>query len=390
MPDDIECLVPTAKVHPLIDTERQKIARRYRSDNRKVGITALAIGAVFLLILLQFNISKWFVQISFQYVTSRILLILIYFTALYIIYSLLTLPFAYIEGYSIEHRYGFSTQNRKAWFLDWLKSLVVTYIIGLVVFEMIYLIIPVAPTLWWLWLSLIMVGFSVILANLFPVVILSLFYKSTPLDDDELKEKVTDLCNKTRLKIRGVFSIDLSSKTTKANAAVTGLGNTKRILLGDTLIEKYATDETLSALAHEIVHYREHHTWWLILWQSMVTIIMFYMFFRVQPFVYGWFGFEHAGEIAAFPLFAMLFAVLSYLSRPLSSALSRYYERRADRGALALTENPDAFISLIAKLCNEQLSIAYPNPVVEWYKYSHPSPGKRIAFAEKWGSRKNV
>ncbi len=374
----------TAKIHPLIDIERQKIARRYRSDNRRVGILSLVIAAVFLLILLQFDISKWFVQVTGHYVESRMLLILTYFSALYIVYSLLTLPFAYIEGYSIEHKYGFSTQNRRAWFGDWLKSLLVTYIIGLIVFEMIYLLIPVAPSLWWFWLSLIMVGFSVVLANLFPVVILPLFYKSTPLDDDELKENVTSLCDKARIKIRGIFSINLSSKTTKANAAVTGLGNTKRILLGDTLLAKYTTDETLSALAHEIVHYREHHTWWLILWQSMITIIMFYLFYRVQPFVYSWFGFEEAADIAAFPLFALLFAALSYLFRPLGSVLSRYYERRADRGALALTANPDAFISLIARLCNEQLSVAYPNPVVEWYKYTHPSPGRRIAFAGKW------
>jgi STE24 endopeptidase len=260
----------------------------------------------------------------------------------------------------------------------------------LIVFELIYLIIPAAPTLWWLWLSLIMVGFSVILTNLFPVVILPLFYKSTPLDDDDLKKKISDLCDKAQLRIRGIFSINLSSKTTKANAAVTGLGNTKRILVGDTLLAKYSADETLSALAHEIVHYREHHTWWLILWQSLITVIMFYLFYRIQPFVYGWFGFERTAAIAAFPLFALLFAVLSYLFRPLSSALSRYYERRADRGALALTAEPDAFISLIAKLCNEQLAIAYPNPIVEWYKYSHPSPGRRIAFAEKWETRSDV
>jgi STE24 endopeptidase len=377
-------MVRTAEVHPLIDVERQKIARRYRSDNRKVGILSLVVAAIFLLILLQFDISREFVEFSSQYVASRILLILIYFSALYIVYSLLTLPFAYVEGYSIEHKYGFSTQNRRDWFLDWLKSLVVTYVIGLIVFELIYLIMPVAPTLWWLWLSLIMVGFSVVLANLFPVVILPLFYKSTPLDDDELKERITGLCDKAHIRIRGIFSINLSSKTTKANAAVTGLGNTKRILVGDTLIAKYTTGETISALAHEIVHYREHHTWWLVLWQSMITIIMFYLFHRIQPFVYSWFGFEQAADIAAFPLFALVFAVLSYLFRPLSSALSRYYERKADKGALALTADPDAFINLIAKLCNEQLSIAYPNPLVEWYKYSHPSPGRRIAFAGNW------
>ena len=370
--------------HPLIDKERQKIAIRYRSDNRKVGIASLVFAAIFLFVLLQLDISKGFAQSIRQFLDSRILLIAIYFSALYVVYSLLSLPFSYLEGYTIEHKYGFSTQTVRGWSMDWVKSLLVTYIIGLIVFIVIYLVIPAAPSWWWLWLSLIMIGFSVVLANIFPVLILPLFYKTRALEDDDLKKEISDLCTQAGLRISGVFTIDLSTKTTKANAAVAGLGNTKRILLGDTLLSKYEKDEVLSALAHEIVHFREHHTWWLILWQSLITIAMFYLFYRVQPSVYSWFGFNQAGDIAALPLFVLVFSALSYLLRPIGSALSRFYERKADRGALYLTRNTGAFIHLIAKLCNEQLSIAYPNQIIEWYKYSHPSPGRRIAFAEKW------
>jgi STE24 endopeptidase len=265
-----------------------------------------------------------------------------------------------------------------------MKSFLIAFVIGLIVFGVIYLVIPAAPSLWWLWLALIMIGFSVVLANIFPVVILPLFYKTKTLEDDDLRNEIAELCDRVDLRVSGVFSIDLSSKTTKANAAVAGLGNTKRILLGDTLLSKYEKEEILSALAHEITHFREHHTWWLILWQSFITIAMFYLFYRFQPHVYGWFGFGQASEIAAFPLFVLVFSALSYLFRPFGSALSRFYERRADKGALRLTGNKDAFTHLIAKLCNEQLSIAYPNPIIEWYKYSHPSPGRRIAFAENW------
>jgi STE24 endopeptidase len=294
------------------------------------------------------------------------------------------LPFGYAEGYVIEHKYGFSTQNRRAWFIDWLKSLLVTYVIGLLIFEIIYLLIPASPDLWWLWLSFIMIAFSVILTNIFPVLILPLFYKSSVIQDDELKEEITELSRRAGVGIKGVYSIDLSSKTTKANAAVVGLGNTKRILIGDTLLSKYQRGEILSAVAHEIVHYSEHHMWWLILWQSVITMSMFYVFFRVQPFVYAWFGFGNASEIAAFPVFAIIFSAMSYVFKPLGAALSRYYERRADRGALNLTGNAEAFIRLIAKFCNGQLSIAFPNRIIEWYRYSHPSPGKRITFAEQW------
>ncbi len=357
---------------------------RYRSDNRKVGIAALLVAAVFLIVLLRFGISQHIVQLIRQYVGSRLVLIILYFSVLYIIYSLLSFPFTYLEGYTIEHKYGFSTQTAGAWLVDWIKSFLVSYVIGLIIFMVIYLIIPSAPSWWWLWLALIMIGFSVVLANIFPVVILPLFYKTRILEDEDLKKEISELCGRAGLKIQGIFSIDLSSKTTKANAAVAGLGNTKRILLGDTLLSRYEKNEILSALAHEITHYRQYHTWWLILWQSLITIAMFYLFYLVQPVTYGWFGFDQAGEIAAFPLFALVFGVFSYLFRPLSTALSRFYERKADRGALDLAGNTDAFIRLIAKLCNEQLSIAYPNPFIEWYKYSHPSPGRRIAFAEKW------
>jgi STE24 endopeptidase len=372
------------RTHPLIDEERQKIARRYRNDNLRLSIGSLIVGAVLLVMILLFDLSKDFTGFLSVNIVARPLLIVAYFSVLYFAFSFLTLPFGYAEGYVIEHKYGFSTQNRRAWFIDWLKSLLVTYVIGLLIFEIIYLLIPASPDLWWLWLSFIMIAFSVILTNIFPVLILPLFYKSSVIQDDELKEEITELSRRAGVGIKGVYSIDLSSKTTKANAAVVGLGNTKRILIGDTLLSKYQRGEILSAVAHEIVHYSEHHMWWLILWQSVITMSMFYVFFRVQPFVYAWFGFGNASEIAAFPVFAIIFSAMSYVFKPLGAALSRYYERRADRGALNLTGNAEAFIRLIAKFCNGQLSIAFPNRIIEWYRYSHPSPGKRITFAEQW------
>ena len=370
--------------HPLIDEERQKIARRYRNDNLRLSIGSLIVSVVLLGVILLFDFSKNFAEFLSVHIGAKPLLIAVYFSALYFVLSLLTLPFGYAEGYAIEHKYGFSTQNRRAWFIDWLKSFLVTYVIGLLVFEVIYLLIPVAPTLWWLWLSMIMIGFSIILTSVFPVVILPLFYKSSPIQDDELIQEITQLSGCAGVGIRGVYSIDLSSKTTKANAAVVGLGNTKRILIGDTLLSKYERNEVLSAVAHEIVHYSEHHMWWLMLWQSIITLLMFYVFYRIQPVVYVWFGFGSASDIAAFPVFAIIFFVISYIFRPAGAALSRYYERRADSGALTLTGDTSAFVNLIAKFCNEQLSIAFPNRFIEWYKYSHPSPGKRIEFAERW------
>ncbi len=372
------------EMHPLIDKEKQNLAKQYHGDNLKVSIASYIISAIFLILLLYFNISKEFAQFLNSLTGVRFFIILLYFIALYLAYSIISFPFTYVDGYVIEHKYHFSTQNVRAWLSDWMKSFLVSFVLGALVFEAIYNTTAASPHLWWLWLSLIMILFSVILANLFPVLILPLFYKTSPIENEVLRKRIEEVCEQTNLTVQGIFSINLSSKSTKANAAVVGLGNTKRILLGDTLMADYTEDETISALAHEITHYKEHHMWWLVLWQSLITLGMFYIFYRIYPFIYRLAGFEHISDVAGFPLFAILFALISFVIKPLTSAISRYYERRADEGTLGLTKNPDAFINLMAKFCNKQLTIAYPNPLVEWYKYSHPSPGNRIKLAETW------
>ena len=227
----------------------------------------------------------------------------------------------------------------------------------------------------------------VILANLFPVLILPLFYKTSPIEDEDLKKRIEEICGRIKINLQGIFSINLSSKSTKANAAVIGLGNTKKILIGDTLIADYTEDEIMSVLTHEITHYKEHHIWWLILWQSLVTVVLFYILYRIHPFFYELAEFEKISEVAAFPIFAIIFAILSFVTQPLTSSISRFYERKADKGALNLTNDSKSFISLMAKFCNKQLLIAYPNPFIEWYKYSHPSPGNRIKSAETWEAK---
>lgn len=332
--------------------------------------------------LLYSDISRNFTTILHNLTDSQFLIILLYFTAFFIIYTIISFPFSYIDGYIIEHKYGFSTQNFKKWLIDQIKAFVVSFILGTIVFEVIYTITALSSNLWWLWLSIIMIIFSIILANLFPVLILPLFYKTSPIENEDLKQCIAEITNRAKINVKGIFSINLSSKSTKANAAVVGLGNTKKILIGDTLIGKYNEGEIISTLAHEIIHYKEHHIWLLVLWQSLITLIMFYIFFKIHHYFYHLLGFKNVSDIAAFPLFALIFAILSFLSKPFGSAISRYYEKRADKGLLNLTKNPESFISLMARFCNDQLIIAYPNPLIEWYSYSHPSPGKRIKSAE--------
>jgi len=371
-------------MHSLIDEEKQKIAKCYQKENRIIGIISFVLSGIVIFLLLYFDLSRNSVAWLERITHVRFLVILMYFALLYTLYSLITLPLSSISGFVIEHRYGFSKQTTAAWFLDWVKSFAVSFILGAIIFQFIYGITYASPDMWWLWLSLAMIVFNVILANLFPVLIVPLFYKTTPIENESLLSRITVLCEKAHIRVRGIFSINLSSKSTKANAAVVGLGNTKRILLGDTFVADYTEDEIMSVLAHEITHYQEHHIWWLVLWQSLITVILFYVFHLIYPVLYGALGYEHLHDVAAFPLFVLIFTVISLVLNPVGAGVSRYFERRADRGALELTRDPETFISVMAHFCNRQLSVAYPHPLIEWYKYSHPSPGKRIRFAEKW------
>ncbi len=385
----IELGMRKREMHPLIDREKQRIAQQYRRHNRVVSIASFVVLLLGLFAFLVSGASSNLAVFAERLSGARAVVILAYFTVLYVAYSAMTFPFVYWSGFIIEHRFGFSRQTFGQWIVDWVKSFLVGFVLGGIVFEVLYLVTRVSVHLWWLWLALFMIVFSVVLANLFPVLILPLFYKTSPLSNSDLKQRIEALCERMNIPIQGVYNINLSSKSTKANAAVAGLGNTKRILLGDTLLADYSPDETISVLAHEITHFAEHHTWWLVGIQSVVTLALFYVLYQVYPVLYGLAGFQHISEIAAFPVFALAFAGLNFVTKPLSAGISRYFERRADRGALDLTGDADSFIKVMAKFCNKQLMIAYPHPLIEWYKYSHPSPGNRIRFAEQWAKRKS-
>ncbi|MGQ9816338.1 MAG: M48 family metallopeptidase [bacterium] len=373
--------------HPLIDYKKQQIARRYHNEHLVLSLISTGVLIIIIIAIIKLQISQKVFESITGLTSSRFLQVFFYFTFFYLFYSIIILPFSYIGGFKIEHKYNFSTQTLKAWFCDVIKSFFVGWVLGVLIIEVLYAITFYAPDMWWLYFSLIMIAFSVVLSNLAPILILPLFYKTMPVPDGDLKNRIKEICERVDINIEGVYTINLSSRSNKANAAVVGLGNTKKILLGDTLLTKYDENEILVTLAHEITHYQEHHIWYLILWQSIITLIMFYLFYRLQDYLYHWAGFNNVSDIAAFPVFVLVFSILIFVFKPLGAAISRYYEKKADYGALILTKNPEYFISLMAKFCNEELALAYPNPLIEFYHYSHPSPGKRIAFAEEFMKR---
>lgn len=361
-----------------IDPRRQREAKEYARLRYRLLVADLALGGIFALVFLLGGISSWLRAVIMGYTSQPVLVVAAYFTLFSVAYGILLLPLEYYGGFVLPHRYGLSTQTLQAWLVDQAKAGVLGFGLGLLVIEVIYYLLRVMPSLWWLVTAMFMLLFTVILANLAPLVIVPLFYKFTPLADEELVRRLTRLAERANTKVRGVFTINLSSKTRAANAMVMGLGNTRRIVLGDTLYAEYGPDEIETILAHELGHQVQRDIWWGLLFQSALTLIGLYLAHLVLSWGVRAMGFAGLDDIAALPLLALVMGGFMALTTPLGNAFSRWRERMADAYALHMTGKPRAFISTMVKLANQNLAQVDPEPWVEFILYSHPAIGKRI------------
>lgn len=233
-----------------------------------------------------------------------------------------------------------------------------------------------------------MLLFNVLLANLAPVLIFPIFYKFVPLGDEyaELAERLKSLAERAGARVRGVFKFDMSRRTKAANAALTGLGNTRRIILGDTLLDEFTSDEIETVLAHELGHHVHKDIPKGILIESVITLVGLYLASLGLLWGTTVFGFEGPADIAALPLFVLVMGAYGFLTMPLTNAYSRARERRADEYALKATDNGSAYASALIRLANQNLADADPEPWVEILLYSHPALSKRIEMARNYAS----
>jgi len=367
-----------------IDPQRQKRAKEYARLRYRLLAVDMSLGGLFALLLLLGGLSSWLKAFVMGYASEPLLVVAGYFFVFSLGYGLLLLPLEYYGGFVLPHRYGLSTQTVRAWLTDEIKASVLGLGLGLIMIEVIYYLLRVTPSLWWLLTAIFMLLFTVILANLGPVLIVPLFYKFTPLADEELVGRLRRLAERADTKVRGVFTINLSSKTRAANAMVMGLGNTRRIVLGDTLYAGYSVDEIESILAHELGHQVRHDVWWGLLFQSALTLVGLYLAHVVMSWGVGAMGFSGLDDIAALPLLGLVMGGFMGLTTPLGNAFSRWREGMADEYALCMTSKPQAFVSTMVKLANQNLSQVDPEPWVEFLLYSHPAIGKRIQHGQSF------
>lgn len=298
--------------------------------------------------------------------------------------KLLFLPVNYLAGFHLEHKFGLSNESFGGWALDELKSLGLSLLLGVVVLDVLYFLLRRAGDWWWVAAGLFFLLFGVVLSTLFPVLILPLFYKLQPLDNESLKNKLTVLAQRVGAKVLGVYRMGMSEKTKKANAAFAGLGRTKRIILGDTLLDRFAEDEIEVVMAHEMAHYKHGDITKLLAWSSATTFVGLWIADRGLRIALPHFGFSSSAEIAAFPLLALIMFLFGLVVMPVNNAFSRSREWKADRAALELTGNRDGFIRAMRKLAEQNLADLAPHPVIEFLLHDHPSLARRITWAEQW------
>ncbi len=355
-------------------------AKKY--NNIKLGV-GIAKSIVSFALILAFVITGYSLKLEsyFSELTTNNYLMLLLFTAVIgIVTSLLFFPVKYYIEYYLEHKYELSNHTIKSWLWEDFKGLLVGMIIGIPLLLAFYFALDTFGSLWWLPFSILMFLVSVVLARIVPVVILPLFYKIVPIENDELKERILNLAGKVGMQVENVFSFNMSKNTKKANAAFTGLGKTKRIILGDTLLNDYSNDEIETVIAHELGHYKHKHIIKNIIISTISSFLMFFLIAFFYDLSLSWFNFTERTTIAALPLLTLWGMLIGLVITPAGNIVSRKFEYEADQYAIESTNKKDAFVQTLNKLTKQNLGDEEPHPFIEWFFYSHPSIRKRIDF----------
>lgn len=366
-----------------MDEQRRKLAKKYEKIKLITGLTESIISFILLLLFVALGYSKKLELYSYSYTANPYLALLIYVFVLGIISAILSAPVDYVFGYRLEHKFGLSNLTFTEWIAEGLKAAGVGVVLGVPIMMLFYYMLRNFQ-LWWLWFGCVMIFYSVLLAQLAPVLIFPLFYKFKPIENESLKHRILDLCDKLGFKVKGVFTFDMSKTTKKANAAFAGLGKTRRIIIGDTLISGFTEDEIETVFAHEVGHYKKGHIQKNMLISIVTTFAGLFILSKLYFVLLPEFGFTQVWDIGALPVLALLASVFGFVLKPFGEYFSRRLEYEADRFAIETTGNLPVFRAVMEKLAFQNLSDDEPSRLVEIWSYSHPSVKHRIEAAERY------
>jgi STE24 endopeptidase len=365
-------------------------AKRYNNIKLALGIGEGIISFILILLFVWLGYSQKLENYLFDFLKNSYLLFITFIMVVGFVGSVLSFPISYYTGYHLEHKYNLSNQTFWKWVWEGLKGLLVSLVIGIPILFIFYFSLNYFGDIWWLPFAIIMFFISVVLSQIFPVLIFPIFYKITPIEDENLKERINKLARNANLKVENVYKFNMSKNTKKANAAFTGLGKTKRIILGDTLLENYSTEEIETVIAHELGHYKKKHIIKNILIGTVSSFLTLFLIAFLYKNSLSWFDFTNITQVAALPLLALWSMLIGIIQTPLGNILSRKFEYEADEYAIIETKNPFAFKKTLEKLTEQNLGDKEPHPFVEWFFYSHPSIKNRINAIDNHAKEHNL
>jgi STE24 endopeptidase len=370
------------------DEERQDLAWKLRRKRRRYSVSHAGVLIVYLLVLLAGEavaLQSWVMSLGLSgWVASSVFVI-----TLYSIGSALGWPYAYLGGYWLDRSFGLSTQSRRSWASDLLKSFALGLAAVVLAGNVLLWLLQTFPAEWWLLAWLLGVGVTLFLGFIGPVLLAPIFYRFKPLQDPSLRSRFEALAARAGVPVIGVFEMGASAKTRRSNAGVMGFGRTRRVVVTDTMLRTYTPDEIETVLAHELGHQRFRDMLKGVAVGAAISIVMWSVAALAYAATFPAFGIPSLGDMAGLPLLVLYSGIISAVLGPPELWWSRRRESRADRFALEVTENPGAFASAMVKLHDQNLSVAHPRPWERLLLYSHPPGRERVESARAFEGRGN-
>ena len=370
--------MPEKLSRPVIPEKRLLNANRFARISRFLSFFKAALFAAFLLWLILGGVSA---QVAGYIDLPQIPQATVYTLILIVCYGVLSAPFEFYRSFVLARRYGLSVRGFGGWLAGFLQYGLLAAILVTGVVAAAYWVISILPDLWWAAVWGLLMAVSLILNLLLPGVLIPLFYKTQPLGDEDLEKRFRALADKAGVSIKGIYKIEFSDKQTTANAALTGIGRGRRVLLSDTLLVDYSAEEIEAIIAHELGHLKNRDGTGIFLFQALIIFACLWITAIVCGALAQPLGFSGIDDISMLPLVALVFAAVNLVFTPVSNAVMRSFEMAADDFAIRLTENPAAFISMLTKLMRQNLGEVNPPLWVEFLIYDHPGYYRRLSYA---------
>jgi len=357
-----------------------KKAKRYNNIRIRLKLVDLFF-IVFFLLSFQIFVSNPLKEFTYSITANFYCSLIIYLVMFSITYYIISFPLSIYSSFLLEKKFSLSSQSLSNWLKDDIKGSFLSLFVFIIFVLALYFFLRNFTTTWWIWIAIFWFIATVLIAKITPVLILPLFFKYLPVDD-KLKERILALSRKCGIKIINVYKIDFSKKTKKLNAAVIGMGSTRRVVLADNLVNDFTDEEIEGVLAHEFAHHKLKHMWKMIVFGILANFLSFYLLFVVSIKLAGYFGVAIVSDVAIFPAFILVLFFAGFFILPVQNGFSRKLEKEADLFALKITKNKIVFISLMEKLAAKNLADPNPPKLIKFIFYSHPPIKERIEMAK--------